>query len=46
VKVKVSYCCPNCSYRYTETLTLERKGKRDCKSCGEPDVLVIELEDE
>ena len=43
MKITVTYSCPQCSYRYTETIDLNgRKKKRDCPSCAEPEILVLD----
>jgi len=43
MKITVTYSCPQCNYRYTETIDLDsRKKKRDCQSCGEPEILVLD----
>jgi len=43
MKITVTYSCPECGYRYTETVDLKnRKIIRHCRSCEEPEVLVLD----
>jgi DNA-directed RNA polymerase subunit RPC12/RpoP len=43
MKITVTYSCPSCGYRYTETIDIDaRKKTRACQSCGEPEILVLD----